>query len=130
MAEAGFLGVANVAAFDGEHLPFIDNLANLVILERDVPEAEVMRVLCPGGTVIRRPDRAIADGHGGWGGGWQALTKPRSRSIDEWTHYFHDAAGNPVAHDTEVGPPRHLQWVAHPRWSRHHDRMASMTSLV
>ena len=130
MAEAGFLGVANVAAFDGEHLPFIDNLANLVILERDVPEAEVMRVLCPGGTVIRRPDRAIADGPGGWGGGWQTLTKPRSRSIDEWTHYFHDAAGNPVAHDTEVGPPRHLQWVAHPRWSRHHDRMASMTSLV
>lgn len=130
LATAGVLGTANVAAFDGETLPFIDNLANLVILERDVPEAEVMRVLCPGGTVIRRPDRAITNGPGGWGGGWQTLTKPRSRSIDEWTHYFHDAAGNPVAHDTEVGPPRHLQWVAHPRWSRHHDRMASMTSLV
>lgn len=130
VAAAGFLGAANVAAFNGERLPFIDNLANLVILEREVPQQEVLRVLAPGGTVIMRPDTAITDGPGGWGGGWQTLTKPRSRSIDEWTHYFHDAAGNPVAHDTEVGPPRHLQWVAHPRWSRHHDRMASMTSLV
>ena len=130
MADAGFLGAANVAEFDGTTLPFIDNIANLVILERDVPEAEVLRVLCPGGMVLMRSDRATAKGNGDSADAWQSLTKPRSRSIDEWTHYFHGADGNPVAHDTEVGPPRHLQWVAHPRWSRHHDRMASMTSLV
>jgi outer membrane protein assembly factor BamB len=130
VAAAGQLGRANVARFDGTQLPFIDNLVNLVILERPVPEAEVMRVLCPGGIALMRPDRATEPGPGAWGGGWQKLVKPRPRSIDEWTHYFHDASGNPVAHDTEVGPPRHLQWVAHPRWSRHHDRMASMTSLV
>ena len=35
-----------------------------------------------------------------------------------------------VAHDDVVGPPRHLQWLGSPRWSRHHDRMASMSALV
>ncbi|MEY3459815.1 MAG: Serine/threonine-protein kinase AfsK, partial [Planctomycetota bacterium] len=32
--------------------------------------------------------------------------------------------------DDVVGSPRHLQWVGSPRWSRHHDRMASMSALV
>ena len=29
-----------------------------------------------------------------------------------------------------VGPPRRLKWFGSPRWSRHHDRMASMSALV
>ena len=40
------------------------------------------------------------------------------------------ADGNPVAQDSTVGPPERLQWVGSPRWARHHDHMASMTSLV
>jgi len=50
--------------------------------------------------------------------------------MDEWTHYMHDATGNAVAHDTIIGPPRRLQWVGSPRWSRHHDHMASLSALV
>ena len=58
------------------------------------------------------------------------LRKPWPAEIDEWTHYLHDADNNAVAHDTRVGPPRSLQWIGHPRWARHHDRMASMSALV
>ena len=63
-------------------------------------------------------------------GEWTQTVKPRPDNIDEWSHYLHDASGNSVAHDDVVGPPRHLQWVGSPRWSRHHDRMASMSALV
>jgi outer membrane protein assembly factor BamB len=76
-------------------------------------------VLVPGGTAYLKQQT-----------GWEKLTKPRPKNIDEWTHYLHDPSGNAVAHDTVVGPPRHLQWLGSPRWSRHHDRMASMSALV
>jgi len=80
---------------------------------------EIQRVLCPNGVAyVHR------------GGGWTKTVKPRPAEIDEWTHYLHAADGNPVAHDDVVGPPRRLQWVGSPRWARHHDHMASMTSLV
>ena len=58
------------------------------------------------------------------------MVKPRPDDIDEWTHYFHGPSGNAVAQDKVVGPPRRMQWVGSPRWSRHHDRMASMSALV
>ena len=41
-----------------------------------------------------------------------------------------DRSGNAVARDKVVGPPRRMQWAGSPRWSRHHDRMASMSALV
>ena len=41
----------------------------------------------------------------------------------------HDASGNPVAHDTVVGPPRHLQWSAAPRHSRSHEYTPSMAAM-
>ena len=39
-------------------------------------------------------------------------------------------SNNAVAHDAAVGPPRHLQWVCGPAWSRHHDHMASLSAMV
>ncbi|MHC4560589.1 MAG: outer membrane protein assembly factor BamB family protein, partial [Planctomycetota bacterium] len=35
-----------------------------------------------------------------------------------------------VAHDSIVGPPGRFQWIGSPKWSRHHDRMASMSACV
>ena len=117
----GLYGPVFVERWDGKGLPYIDNFANLVVSERplDVPREELLRVLCPHGVAYIRE-----------GGAWKKTVKPRPKEIDEWTHYFHDATGNPVAHDSVVGPPRRLQWVGGPRWARHHDHMASMTSLV
>ena len=111
----------SVARFDGKHLPYVANLVNLVVAADlgDVPTEEVMRVLVPHGVAYVKA-----------GGRWAKTVKPRPKELDEWTHYLHGADGNPVAHDAVVGPPRRLQWVGSPRWARHHDHMASMTSLV
>jgi outer membrane protein assembly factor BamB len=118
---AGAYGSVSVDRLAGGRLPYADNLVNLVLSEDlgEVTMTEVMRVLCPEGVAYVRRD-----------GRWARTVKPRAKALDEWTHYFHAADGNPVAHDAVVGPPRRLQWVGSPRWARHHDHMASMTSLV
>lgn len=114
-------GPVSVDRLTSAHLPYVDNLVNLVVAERleGVSTREVMRVLTPGGVALIKR-----------GNHWAKRVKPRPQNIDEWTHYLHDATGNPVAHDQVVGPPAHLQWVGSPRWSRNHDRMASMSALV
>lgn len=121
LLEQGVYGPVSIAEFDGQRLPYIDGMVNLVVAESlgGVPLAEVERVLCPRGVACIRE-----------GSGWKKIVKPVPAEIDDWTHYFHDAGGNPVAHDTTVAPPERLQWVGSPRWSRHHDRMASMSALV
>jgi outer membrane protein assembly factor BamB len=35
-----------------------------------------------------------------------------------------------VADDTLVGPPRHMQWQAGPKWSRHHQLMGSTSGMI
>jgi outer membrane protein assembly factor BamB len=123
-AHARARGLAGPVAFDrlaGDRLPYVDGLVNLVVLEdpRLVPPEEVRRVLAPRGVALVRRD-----------GSWERTEKPVPPEIDDWTHYLHAADGNPTAKDTAIGPPRHLQWLGSPRWSRHHDRMASMSALV
>ncbi len=113
----GLSGPVSIDRFDGRSLPFIDNLANLVVADDPgkAPMDEILRVLAPGGTALV---------------GGKKTVKPRPGEIDEWTHYLHDASNNAVAHDATVGPPRRLQWVGSPRWARHHDHMASMSAAV
>jgi outer membrane protein assembly factor BamB len=117
----GLYGPVSVDQLGGNRLPYVDNFVNLIVSEDlgGVPMAEVMRVLTPNGVAYLKN-----------GGTWTKTVKPWPAEIDEWTHFFHDATGNPVAHDTVVGPPRRYQWIGSPRWSRHHDHMASMSALV
>lgn len=44
-------GPVSVGQFDGQHLPYIDNLVNLIVVSDlgTLPRPELMRVLCPGG---------------------------------------------------------------------------------
>ena len=117
----GLYGRVTADRLVGTRLPYIDNLVNLVVAE-DLGRAtqqEVMRVLCPEGTAYVKKD-----------GQWTKTVKPRPEEIDEWTHYLHDSSNNAVAHDTVVGPPRRMQWLGSPRYSRHHDRMSSMSAAV
>ncbi|OGV93208.1 MAG: hypothetical protein A3K19_33970 [Lentisphaerae bacterium RIFOXYB12_FULL_65_16] len=102
-------------------LPFVDNLVNLVVCDdsSSIPTSEVIRVLVPNGVAYIKH-----------GGEWVKTVKSRPSDIDEWSHYLHDSTNNAVAHDTVVGPPRHLQWVGSPQWARHHDNLASMSALV
>ncbi|MEE8451796.1 MAG: PQQ-binding-like beta-propeller repeat protein [Thermoguttaceae bacterium] len=113
----------NVVAdtFDGKHLPYTDNLVNLLVVSDpyDVSRDEIMRALAPDGV-------AYIDGDDGW----SKIVKPRPKEIDEWTHYLHGPDNNAVARDTVVGPPRHMQWLAGPRWTRNHHNINTVSAVV
>ena len=118
---AGLYGKVSIDRCVGPHLPYAENLVNLLVADDagDVPMAEIMRVLAPGGTACVRQ-----------GDAWVKTVKPRPPEMDEWTHALHGPDNNAVAHDALVGPPRHLQWVGGPKWARSHDHLASLSSLV
>ena len=113
----GLNGAVSVDTFDGKALPYVDGVVNLLVCDDlgGVPMDEVRRVLAPRGAAMIGGTKTV---------------QPVPSDIDEWTHYMHDASNNAVAHDDRVGPPRHLQWQAGPRWSRHHDHMASVSAMV
>ncbi len=117
----GLCGKVTVERWSKPCLPYVDNLVNLLVAEDlgEIPMTEVRRVLVPDGVAYVKN-----------AGTWSKIVKPRPADIDEWTHYLRDASGNAVARDAVVGPPRRFQWIGSPRWSRHHDRMASMSALV
>ncbi len=110
-------GPVSASVFDGERLPYIDNLVNLVIAEKpgSLSRAEALRVLAPLGVA--------------WIGG-EKIVKPWPKGMDEWPQYLRGADNNAVSKDTAVGPPRHMQWVTAPVWSRSHMAIATINSMV
>jgi len=121
LRKQGLLGPVTAIRWDGKRLPYADSVVNLLVGDGlgEVRMDEVRRVLAPRGVALVKS-----------GGKWTKTVKPWPDDIDEWTHYMGDASGNAVAHDARVGPPRHLQWQSGPRWSRHHDHMASVSAVV
>ncbi|MCP4451292.1 MAG: PQQ-binding-like beta-propeller repeat protein [Planctomycetes bacterium] len=114
----GLYGPISAAVYDGQHLPYTDNLINLLIVEEstsELPATEIMRVLVPGGIAVKGENR---------------IQKPWPDTIDEWTHYLHGPDNNAVARDTVVAAPRTIQWVSHPKWARSHEEAASMSAMV
>lgn len=103
-----------------DHLPYIENLVNLLIVEEPgIARAEIERVLVPKGVALVKN-----------GGTWEKIVKPRPAEMDDWTHYAYNSKGNLTSKDMLVGPPKRMQWVGNPRWSRHHDRMSSVSAKV
>ncbi len=117
----GVYGRVSVDRFPGDRLPYTDNVVNLLVVEEpgEVTRDEMMRVLAPRGVACVRE-----------GNGWSKHVKPWPDDIDEWTHWLYDASANAVARDRVVGPPRRLQWVVGPRWSRHHNTTPSLNAAV
>ena len=118
LEEMGLLGELNVSSYDGKNLPFIENTVNKVEIRdsgSEIQDREIERVLAPGGAAVVGGNRAV---------------KAVPGDTDEWPQYLHDSCNNAVAHDKKVGPPKHLQWRAGPRWSRHHDHMSSVSACV
>ena len=121
LKSAGFYGQVTAVHWRGDSLPYRDNLVNLLVVAdpAGLSESEMMRVLAPHGVACVKT-----------GDGWEKTVKPWPDEIDEWTHYLHDAGGNPVSRDERVGPPKGLQWAGSPKWSRHHDHMSSVSAMV
>lgn len=117
----GLYGPVSVGCLEGDLLPYADGTVNLVVDEglAGLPREEVLRVLAPGGKLCTR----VATG-------WEQTTKARPPGLDEWTHYLHDASGNPVARDAQVAPPTRLQWSAGPRYSSSHEHTPTLAALV
>ena len=117
----GLYGPVSIERFDGKRLPYVDNLVTLIVAEdlASVPRDELMRVLSPGGVACVLS-----------GGQWTKTVKPRPAEIDQWTHFLHDASNNAVSADSVVGPPRQLQWVGGPPWTRSHDHLAGVSAAV
>jgi len=117
----GLYGPVSVDTFDGERLPYADNLVNLLVVESPgkVSRGEMMRVLAPLGVALVRRD-----------GQWVKTAKPWPSEIDEWTHFLHDASNNAVAHDRRVAAPRGLQWAGGPLWCRSHEYDSSLCAMV
>ncbi len=110
-------GPVSVQQWSRDYLPYTENTVNLLVADElgDIPRNEVMRVLVPRGVAII---------------GGQESVKPRPDSMDEWTHFLHDASNNAVGDDTQVGPPRRMKWQAGPRWCRSHEHLASISTTV
>ncbi len=117
----GVYGKVSVRQWNGDHLPYGDNLVNLLICGKisgigsRLSEQEIMRVLVPNGVAIV---------------GGKRIQKPWPRKIDEWTHFLHAPDNNAVAEDTVVGLPNHLQWVGAPKYARSHEQLASVSAMV
>ena len=95
-----FNGTVSAAVFDGEHLPYIDNMVNLLVVSSrfNVSRTELMRVLTPNGVLLERT-----------GKGWKKTVKPVPDEMDEWTHYLHGPDNNAVSRDTAITAPiKHL----------------------
>ena len=114
----GLYGKVSAEKFDGQNLPYGDNIVDLIVVTNAdcrVPDKEIKRVLAPGGAA--------------WING-EVRIKPGPATIDEWTHFLHDASGNAVSSDKKARFPRHIQWGAGPRFDRHHDALASMSAMT
>ena len=112
---AGSCGSITVVPWaDPSRLPYADNLVNLLVVrgQSSVDKQEILRVLRPGGVALFTTDnrQRTAD----------KIVKPWPATMDEWSHWEHGADGNPVSQDSLVGPPRELQWIAGPRYSKQH----------
>jgi len=117
----GLYGKVSVNHLKGRDLPYADNLVNLIVSENlgRISTDEVMRVLCPNGVAYIKKGKI-----------WTKAVKPRPKTIDEWSHFLHDASNNAVAKDSQVGPPRRLQWTVGPPWCRSHEFISSFCAMV
>ena len=117
----GLYGPVSADCFEGRRLPYVRDIVNLLVASDmgRLTMDEVNRVLAPGGVAyIRRDDS------------WHKTVRPRPAEIDEWSHFLHDASGNAVANDKQVGSPKRLRWVAGPRWCRSHEFPSSVNAVV
>jgi outer membrane protein assembly factor BamB len=112
----GKYGKVSVVQWDGAALPYVDNLVNLLVDKNgQISKEEATRVLAPRGVALIKGQKTV---------------KPVPADIDSWTHYLHGPDNNAVANDLKVGPPKHMQWLAGPRWTRTHHKLNSISSIA
>lgn len=121
---AGLYGLGSAGTLTRpDHLPYTENLANAVVVHapKEVPLAEVLRILAPRGTLLVMPGAGLQRSQLEAAGfqfvssgtdGTLVARKPWPESMDVWSHPRHGADGNPVSRDTATGAPERIRWVA------------------
>ena len=95
-----------------QELHLADNLADAVVVvgdtsderreTRDERDAEILRVLHPGGKAIV---------------GEKILTKPVPAGVDDWSHPYHGPDNNPQSQDRVIVAPYLTRFLADPRYA-------------
>lgn len=108
IAAKGVSGQALVEKLPLNPLPYLRDLANLVVVEdlvllqrQGLEMREIERIVAPGGVICIRHD-----------GVWAKTVKPRPQDMDDWTHPMHGPDGNRVSADRVVQFPVGLRWQA------------------
>ncbi|MFV1965738.1 MAG: PQQ-binding-like beta-propeller repeat protein [Pirellulaceae bacterium] len=116
-------GPVSVAKYDGKTLPYGNNIVNLIVASGpcQVASEEIARVLVPGGVALTLDSQLST---------LDSFRKPWPEEIDDWPQYLNKADNNAVAKDSVAGPPRHIQWIDKPTWSRSHMGIPTVASLV
>ncbi|MHC4916323.1 MAG: class I SAM-dependent methyltransferase, partial [Planctomycetota bacterium] len=103
----GVAGRAVVEKLNGKGLPYLDDLARVVVVEnmgalkaKGVSGEELQRVLSPGGMLCVLT-----------GGKLTSTVKARPETMDEWTHTRHGPDGNLVSEDRVLRFPLGLRWI-------------------
>jgi len=114
---AGCYGKVSVVQWDGDKLPYAENLVNLLVAsgEGQAASGEISRVLAPRGVALV---------------GGNKIVKPYPKAMGEWSHALCGADNSSVAKDTVVGPPKRMQWTALPLYCRSHEIDSSISSMV
>ena len=88
-----------------DRIHLADNIADVLIAVGDaasqIPQAEVMRVLCPRGKALL---------------GDRQITKPLPAGTDDWSHPYHGPDNNPQSNDQLARAPYMTQFLAEPRY--------------
>jgi len=130
-------GRVSANVFDGENLPYINDLVNMIVASGEwrVAGDEIARVLVPRGTALARaplkPETGNLKPESPAGlKGWHRYSKQVPPEIDEWSHWMHGPDNNPVAKDTKIDVPRNLQWVHGPNWISSHNLNPGVSAVV
>jgi outer membrane protein assembly factor BamB len=127
LVSAGVAARSSIIFREDAHLPYADNLINLLVCPNlgssGVSAAEVLRVLTPGGVAyLGGAGNAAAElkkagvKNAKTVGGFLTFTKPLDPDMADWTHIKAGADQSYTNSDRVVGPWKEIRWIASPRW--------------
>jgi outer membrane protein assembly factor BamB len=101
---ANVCGQAMLECVPWKPLPYLPNLANLVVIDGPAAEAltneDVLAIVQPNGLILRLENDV-----------WKKTVKLRPQEMDEWSHPRHGADGNLVSRDKYLTGPVGLRWI-------------------